>query len=63
MLIKKNIQLPNDFKPTPKQKWRIQQGYIVRRCQNCGKYFTTKPEKNQFYCHLCQNKNKAIPPS
>jgi protein-arginine kinase activator protein McsA len=52
MLLKDNIKLPYGFKPTKKQLRRINNGCIVKRCQNCGDYFTSK-RKKQFYCSNC----------
>lgn len=56
MLIKKKVKIPKDFKPTKKQKRRIKEGCIVRRCE-CGNYFTTKPELFQFLCLDCYRKS------
>jgi len=61
MLIKKNIELPSDFTPTRKQARRIKNGCLVRRCQNCGNYFTTKLF-NQFYCSVCYRIKGRVAP-
>ena len=61
MLIKKNIELPTDFFPTRKQARRIKNGCLVRRCQNCGNYFTTKLG-NQFYCSVCYRIKGRVAP-
>jgi len=62
MLIKKIKDLPFGFVPTDKQKRRLKNGCIVRVCQICGEYFTTRPDKNQGLCMLCYQKHKTSRP-
>ena len=62
MLIKKIKDLPFGFVPTDKQKRRLKNGCIVRACQICGKYYTSKPDKNQGLCMGCYTKHKKVRP-
>jgi len=62
MLIKKIQDLPFGFKPTDKQKRRLKNGCIVRVCQICKEYFTTRPDKNQRLCMSCYQKHKTSRP-
>ena len=50
---KKNQDLPVGFIPTPEQKRRLRQGCVVRVCQNCESYFTSKPILQQMFCSKC----------
>jgi len=53
MLIKKIQDLPFGFKMTPEKKRRLRSGCVVKRCQSCGDFFTSKPKKDQPYCSKC----------
>lgn len=50
---KKNQNLPVGFIPTKEQKYRLKTGCVVRVCQNCGSYFTSKPILQQMFCSKC----------
>ena len=59
---RKEQDLPFGFVPTDKQKRRLKNGCVVRKCEMCGDYFTTKPNKNQCLCMRCYTKYKRTRP-
>ena len=50
---KKELQLPDDFTLTKEQKYRLNNGCSLCRCNKCGNYYTSKPTKCQLYCSKC----------
>ena len=62
MLTKKNVILPYGFKPTDKQKRRLNNGCVVRKCKLCGAFFTTYVTKMQELCMPCYTRFKPVRP-